>query len=86
MRYPVIFSPADLAEIAAIASDLADLAAENPDAFLPDSAERVFLAERMGLLWDFGEGRWLPGGDDRGIAYRVSAAGLALLAEMEAGS
>lgn len=83
MHYPT-FSPADLSEIAAIAADLSDLAADNPDAMLPDSPEQVFLAERMGLLWDFDEGRWLPDGDDRGIAYRPTPAGLALVAQWQA--
>jgi hypothetical protein len=77
------FTPQDLAEIQAIAADLDELRRENPMAFLPDSAERVFIAERMGLLWDFDEGRWLPDGDGLALAYRPTPAALALLQSEE---
>lgn len=79
---PTCYSPIELNDIAAIAQDLAALAAENPDAHLPRSAEAVYLAERMGLIWDFTEKRWQPGPDpDTPIHYALTPRALALIAE-----
>ncbi len=66
-----------LADIAAIADLLEEMRQENPAALLPDSAERLYLAENLGLEWDFDEGRLRYA--ETGIAYRPTAEALALL-------
>ncbi len=66
-----------LADIAAIADLLEEMRQQNPTALLPDSAERLYLAENLGMEWDFDEGRLRYA--ETGIAYRPTAQGLALM-------
>lgn len=49
---------AERAEVQSIALDLDELRRENPLAKLPESALRVWLLERLGLIWNFDTGRW----------------------------
>lgn len=71
------YTLSQLADIAAIADLLEEMRQQNPDALLPDSAERLYLAESAGLEWDFDEGHLQYG--DSGIAYRCTAQALALM-------
>ncbi len=74
---PTPYTPTQLSDIAAIAALLEEMRQQNPDALLPDSAERLYLAEQCGLEWDFDEGCLQHA--DTGIAYRPTAHALALL-------